>query len=239
MNEEIAREQGSAWALVGSILLALVCIVVAVLFPKAVMATSAVVFVIALALIARWIWRPWPPKEGSLKQKNRPLALILAFLLIGAAGGSIGCASGNVTTSTGAVVPAATVESQDNIADLLHMVREAHRAYIATEWEPKKSALDLTTRAVRFKLLNDFANGLDASQALLIAWKQTNAGAAPGTILRPILATAPAFLDLAVSAHLLTQAQADAVKGVIASIPLADLNERFYSIQIPLAGGVA
>jgi hypothetical protein len=156
-------------------------------------------------------------KEGPLKKLTR-LAPLLALVLVLTA-----CGTGNVTTSTGAIVPAATVESQDNIADLLHVVREAHRSYIATVWEPTKITLDPVTRANRFRLLNTMADGLDASQALLITWKQINAGASPGSVLRPIVGAAPAFLDLAVQAGLLTQAQANVAKGILASIPVADL----------------
>ena len=90
------------------------------------------------------------------------------------------------------------------------------------------------TRASRFRLLTTLADGLDASQAALIAWKGASTGATPSSVLRPILGAAPAFLDLAVQAGLLTQAQASMAKGVLAAIPMADLR-----IQASTTGGVA
>ena len=153
--------------------------------------------------------------RGSLLGGGRYAALPALLLVVVLAA----CGTGNVTTSTGAIVPAATVESQDNVADVLHLIRGAHASYVATVWEPGKAALDPATRAKRYQLLTDLANGLDASQAALISWKLGSTGATPASVLRPILASAPAFLDLAVQAGLLTQAQANIVEGVLATIP--------------------
>lgn len=167
------------------------------------------------------------------RDEHRP-SFVLALVGVIALALSFGCATGPVTTSTGAVVPAATVQSQDNVADVLHMVRESHRQYVAL-YEATKTTMDPVTRAKQYQTLNDLANGLDASQAALITWKQVNAGASPGTILRPILATAPAFLDLAVRAKLLTQAQADMVKGILAGIPVVSGEPAFSTPWNPLA----
>lgn len=167
----------------------------------------------------------WPATLAALVG----LAAFLASLLIW------GCDSGTVTTSTGAVVPAATVQAQDAVADVLHQIREAHRSYVTTTWEAEKASLDPATRAKRYKLLNDLADGLDASQALLISWKQSSVGATPSTVLRPILASAPAFLDLAVTAGLLTAEEAKIAKGILASIP-PDPNRGFASVTLPVRG---
>jgi hypothetical protein len=180
-------------------------------------------------------------KGFGYRDEHRPSFVVALLLTLSMAACTLalpGCATGPVTTSTGAVVPAATVQSQDNVADVLHMVRESHRQYVAL-YEATKATMDPATRAQQYQTLNDFANGLDASQALLITWKQTNTGASPGTILKPILATAPAFLDLAVRAKLLTQAQADVVKGILAGVPVASYVPTFRWTPVLLLRGAA
>lgn len=119
-----------------------------------------------------------------------------------------------VTTSTGAVVPAATVEAQDAVADILKLLKDA-QADLVAQYEREKESLTASERKARYEQLTMQADALDSSWAALIAWKRQSGGAAPADILRPVVAQAPAFLRLAVAAKVLTQKQADFVSGFL------------------------
>lgn len=136
------------------------------------------------------------------------VALALCLLSV------VACASGNVTTSTGAVVPAATVQTQDNVADVLHTLRAAQSDLVA-RFEATKATMTAEERARQYGILIGSADGLDASQAALVAWKRQSAGATPSSVLAPIVAQAPALLRLAVQAHVLTEAQANFARGIL------------------------
>ena len=131
----------------------------------------------------------------------------------------VGCASGTVTTSTGVVVPAATVESQDNAYDVYLLVQQAHKAAVA-QYEATKAVMDPDARKRTFLALDTMADGIDATRVSLQTWKRTSAsGITPAIALKGILDAAPPFLSLGVQAGILDQKTADAINAVLAGFP--------------------
>lgn len=150
-----------------------------------------------------------------MRRHLRSLAPLLAVLLVVSA---IGCASGNVTTSTGVIVPASVVQSQDAAADILKMLDDAYIKAVAIH-DSQFATDNPSTHAARRKLLLQTHDGLVVSWNAMIAWKKASTGSAvPATVLRSLGTTLPSFLNLAVSFNLISQAQANSVLAFAAPI---------------------
>jgi hypothetical protein len=145
-------------------------------------------------------------------------AILVAALLVAVAV-AIGCGTGSVTTSTGAVVSAPVVESQDNAYDFYLLVQRAHAAAVV-QYEATKAVMDPTVRKSTYTSLNTMADGIDATRVTLQTWKRTSAsGMTPAVALKGILDAAPAFLSLGVRAGIVSQKDADAINAILAGFP--------------------
>ena len=130
----------------------------------------------------------------------------------------VGCTAGTVATSTGTVVPAATVQAQDLAADTLKLLDSAYLQAGATH-DSLVTTDNPTTHAARRALLMQFHDGLVAAWAAEIAWRQTSTGSAvPPAVLCALKPTLPAFLDLALGFKLLTAAQVGTINTFAAPI---------------------
>lgn len=158
------------------------------------------------------------PRRTSAGARGGVLSMLVVALLAAVGGALSGCASGNVTTSTGAVVPAATVQAQDFVADTLKALRTAHTQAVQIH-DSRVGVEDPVLHRQHRQLLLDTGKGLDASWGVLAAWKARTQEAAPADVLRPLLAAGPAFCDLAVSFGLLKPEAAEKVKAFLAAIP--------------------
>lgn len=141
-----------------------------------------------------------------------PLGRLLAMALIGLA--LIGCASGTVTTSTGAVVPAATVEAQDAVADALAGLSgvqaeavKIHDSRVATD-DPAEHAANRRTLLASY-------DALVAAWGALGTWKAASTGAAPASVLRPLAPALDSLLDLAARYGIVTPEQARAWRALV------------------------
>lgn len=147
--------------------------------------------------------------RDRIDRLGRLIALALVQLVLLA-----GCASGTVTTSTGAVVPAATVEAQDAVADALAGLSgvqaeavKIHDSRLATD-DPAEHAANRRTLLVSH-------DALVAAWGALGTWKATSTGAAPASVLRPLAPALDALLDLAARYGIVTPAQARAWRAVV------------------------
>lgn len=125
--------------------------------------------------------------------------------------------NGTVQTTEGPR-PAATVQAQDLVADLLKMLREAHTKAVQIH-DSRVQIEDPVLHRQHRQLLIDMGDSINVSFGLLAAWKSRTADATPSDIMLPIFRIGPSFCDLAVSFGLLKQADADKVKAVLSSIP--------------------
>jgi hypothetical protein len=151
------------------------------------------------------------PTPGQDRAARIVMGAILVAALLAIAGVMFGCATGSVTTSTGAVVPAATVQAQDTAADVLKLLSDAYSKAVAVH-DSRVAIEDATTHAQHRALLLQVHSGLDAAYAAMISWKQASTGSAvPVTVLAGLKSSLPDFLNLAVSFKLLTQTQADQI----------------------------
>lgn len=137
-------------------------------------------------------------------------ALPVFFLVVLAAG----CASGYVTTSTGAVVPAAVVEAQDTVADIVSEMKTAYLQAIAAH-DARAGTEDPALHETHRKALLTFKAGLQGTAHGLAAWKQTNAGATPSEILRPSVSSIRSFLVLSVDLGVLKEERAAQIRAFI------------------------
>src|SRR5512141_639411 len=103
----------------------------------------------------------------SVRANLYAVLLTAALVCIAAA---LGCGSGNVTTSTGAIRPAAEVQTIDNLADARRLLADWHTQAVA-DYERTKASLPADERARQYRTLNTMADALDASKALLVAYK--------------------------------------------------------------------
>lgn len=101
-----------------------------------------------------------------------------------------------VTTSTGAVVPAATVEAQDAVADIVSEMKTAYLQAVAAH-DARAATEDPAAHKQHREVLLDVKAGLKATAHALATWKAASDGAAPAEVLRPLVASVRAFLDLA------------------------------------------
>lgn len=150
--------------------------------------------------------------RGSLAGRGvRALSvLLLAFAGLIAAS----CSSGTVTTSTGAVVPAAVVEAQDTVADIVSEMKTAYLQAIAAH-DARAGTEDPALHETHRKALLTFKAGLQGTAHGLAAWKQTNAGATPSEILRPSVSSIRSFLVLSVDLGVLKEERAAQIRAFI------------------------
>jgi hypothetical protein len=160
---------------------------------------------------------PTPGQDRAARVVMGAIGLAFVLAMIGLF--CFGCASGTVTTSTGAVVPASTVESQDNAYDFYLLVQRAHAAAVV-QYEATKAVMDPTVRKSTYTSLNTMADGIDATRVALQTWKRTSAsGMTPAVALKGILDAAPAFLSLGGRAGIVSQKDADAINAILAGFP--------------------
>lgn len=145
-----------------------------------------------------------------MRTKRLFLAPLLALVAL-----TLACAPGTVTTSTGAVVPASTVQAQDLVADGLDVLRQAHAAACATH--DRNVATDDPAAHLRDRqLLLDSGNGLRTAYGALIAWKLSNGGvASPKSVLDALKPSAPSLLELLVRLKVMTPEMATQMRSLI------------------------
>lgn len=150
-------------------------------------------------------------------------ALLLALALVLA----VGCASGYVTTSTGAIVPAATVQAQDITGDALSVLQDVHNAAVLAHdakmavhlaaieaGNPEAIAGDAEFRkahAKRRAILKASAAGLRAAWDGLAAWKLGSEGAGMASVVGKLRDALPELLDAAVSLGVVSREYADVI----------------------------
>ena len=121
-----------------------------------------------------------------------------------------GCASGYVTTSTGAIVPAATVQAQDLTGDALSILQDVHNAAV-TAHDAKAGAEPADVHAKRRATLLASASGLRAAWDGLSAWKAGSGGEGLATVALRVRPAVPELLRAAVELELISQNYADAI----------------------------
>jgi hypothetical protein len=137
------------------------------------------------------------------------------------------CATGYVTTSTGAIVPAATVQAQDLTGDALSILQDVHNAAVTAHdarmathlaaieaGNPEAIAGDAEFRkehAQRRATLLASASGLRAAWDGLSAWKAGSGGEGLATIALRVRPAVPELLRAAVELKLISQTYADAI----------------------------
>lgn len=119
-----------------------------------------------------------------------------------------------VVTSTGATVPAATVEAQDAVADLVSEMKVAYRQASAAH-DARAATEDPAIHKAHREALLDVKAGLKATAHALATWKAASVGAAPAEVLRPLVASARGFLDLAVELNVLSAQRAAAIRAFL------------------------
>lgn len=123
----------------------------------------------------------------------------------------LGCASGPVRTSTGVLVPAATVVAQDVVADMVSELEVIYRESVARH-DALANVEDPARHAKRRASLQAFKAGLQGTTDGLIAWKRGATGAAPATVLAPAVSSVSAFLDAAVDIGAMTNGAAEKIR---------------------------
>ncbi len=152
---------------------------------------------------------------------SRALPVFLLVVL------AVGCASGYVTTSTGAIVPAATVQAQDLTGDALSILQDVHNAAVAAHdakmathlaaieaGNPDAIAGDAEfrkTHAKRRAALLASASGLRAAWDGLSAWKLGSEGAGMAAVVGKVRDALPEMLDAAVALGVVSREYADAI----------------------------
>lgn len=145
------------------------------------------------------------------RDEHRP-SFVLALMGVIALAFALSCASGTVTTAYGPR-PAAEVQAQDTVADILQSLDAGYTAAVRAHDDP--STVGRETPAVhaahRATLLTQ-RSALTASWGVLLGWKQA-AGSAytPASVIQPLVGALPSFLDLAVSSGAMTRQTADQV----------------------------
>lgn len=145
-----------------------------------------------------------------------PLALACALL-------SLGCASGTVHTSQGER-PAAVVEAQDNVADILKILDDGYKAAVAKhDATPVCGPTTLGTcepeavHAEHRKVLLRERAALRLSWDGLIAWKRSTSDVPPAALFtRELAAATPDFLDLAGAFGVMSPTTIERVKKFLA-----------------------
>ena len=120
-----------------------------------------------------------------------PLAVLLVVLLSG-------CATGYVTTSTGAVVPASVVQAQDITGDALSVLQDVHNAAVMAH-DGRAGTEPAEAHAKRREILKASAAGLRAAWDGLSAWKLGSEGAGMASVVGKLRTALPELLNAAVS----------------------------------------
>jgi hypothetical protein len=153
--------------------------------------------------------------EPVTRKTNLRLSLIFAALAVASLCVSLlGCAQGSVTTSTGATVAASTVQAQDTTADILKLLSDAYMKAVQVH-DSIAAVEDPAIHAKHRTLLLEVHNGLMASYAAMVTWKEVDGAsgsAVPVGVLRGLGNSLAPFLDLAVQFKLITQERADQAK---------------------------
>jgi hypothetical protein len=123
---------------------------------------------------------------------------------------AVGCSSGYVTTSTGAIVPAATVQAQDITGDALSILQDVHNAAVAAH-DAKAGAEPADVHAKRRAALLASASGLRAAWDGLSAWKLGSEGAGMAAVVGKVRDALPEMLNAAVSLGVVSREYADAI----------------------------
>ena len=121
-----------------------------------------------------------------------------------------GCASGYVTTSSGAIVPAATVQAQDITGDALSILQDVHNAAVAAH-DAKAGSEPADVHAKRRSALLASASGIRAAWDGLSAWKAGSGGEGLATVALRVRPAVPELLRAAVELGLISQSYADAI----------------------------
>ena len=121
-----------------------------------------------------------------------------------------GCASGYVPTSTGAIVPAATVQAQDITGDALSILQDVHNAAVAAH-DAKAGSEPADVHAKRRSALLASASGIRAAWDGLSAWKAGSGGEGLATVALRVRPAVPELLRAAVELGLISQSYADAI----------------------------
>jgi hypothetical protein len=148
-----------------------------------------------------------PSPARVLRGGGRSLAAPLAVLLVVL---SVGCASGYVTTSTGAIVPAATVQAQDAVGDALSVLQDVHNAAVDRH-DALAGQEPADVHAKRRAALVASASGLRAAWDGLAAWKLGSEGAGMATVVGKVRDALPEMLRAAVALGIVSQEYADAI----------------------------
>ena len=141
----------------------------------------------------------------ALPFRALPVFFVSLALLV-----AVGCASGYVTTSSGAIVPAATVQAQDITGDALSILQDVHNAAV-TAHDAKSGAEPADVHAKRRAALLASASGLRAAWDGLSAWKLGSEGAGMAAVVGKVRDALPEMLDAAVALGVVSREYADAI----------------------------
>lgn len=160
-------------------------------------------------------------RRVSLSRALPVFSAALAVLILAS------CATGYVTTSTGAIVPAATVQAQDITGDALSILQDVHNAAVAAHdakmathlaaieaGNPDAIAGDAEfrkTHAKRRAALLASASGLRAAWDGLSSWKLGSEGAGMAAVVGKVRDALPEMLDAAVALGVVSREYADAI----------------------------
>lgn len=145
-----------------------------------------------------------PTRSVSRSRRGASLLVAAALLL------AVGCASGTVTTSTGAVVPAATVQAQDIAGDALSVLQDVHNAAVRAH-DAKAGLEPSDVHAKRRAVLLASASCLRAGWDGLSAWKAGSEGGGLAGIAAAIRPALPELLRAAISLGVIPQGTADTI----------------------------
>ena len=120
------------------------------------------------------------------------------------------CATGYVTTSTGAIVPASVVQAQDITGDALSILQDVHNAAVMAH-DAKAGTEPADVHAKRRATLLASASGLRAAWDGLSAWKLGSEGAGMAAVVGKVRDALPEMLDAAVSLGVVSREYADAI----------------------------
>lgn len=152
---------------------------------------------------------------------KRPLAGLSALALSFAVLVTVACATGTVQTQYGPR-PAAEVQVQDTVGDVLISLQAAYTAAVAIHDDPATVTADgpVVHAAHRATLITQHDALLASWNALLLSKQAAGSGYDPVAIVRPLVGALPSFLALAVDLKVLSSdAAAKILSGVKVFFP--------------------